>query len=464
MEHLTAEQIQENWKPVLEHDEMPEITDKYRKKVTGILLQNQKEHLAEQALHEAPTNVTGGVDKFDPVLISMVRRSVPAMLAFDIFGVQPMKGPTGLIFALRAQYGDQPAIGEDTTAKEALFNEADSAFTGAPRHTTGPEYEADYGTGLGSTGLDEDEYGINVQPDYATDRATANAGVVDPFAADFGYGVGMATNLAEDLGEDAVWAKMSFTIEKMSVEAKSRGLKSEYSVELAQDLKAIHGLSAEQELASIMSVEVTNEMNREILRRTYNMAILGAQDADIATPGTYDLDVDSNGRWSVERFKGLMFQIEREANAIAIATRRGKGNWIICSANVASALAMTGLLDTAGHTKVSPGNVDPVGNLFVGVMNGMIKVYVDPYVTIDMCVVGYKGANAYDAGAYFCPYIPLTLYKNTHSDSFQPRLGFKTRYGIGANPFVRAYSGGFNTGLEARANNYFRIFAIENLM
>lgn len=458
MEHLTAEQIQENWKPILEHDEIPAIKDSYRKKVTGILLQNQKEHLAEQSLHEAPTNVTGGVDKFDPVLISMVRRSVPAMLAFDIFGVQPMKGPTGLIFALRAQYGAQPAIGEDTTANEAQFNEADSGFTGSPRHSTSPN--TGEGTGLGTSGLAENDYALNDQPTVATSDAKST----DPFAADFGYGVGMHTNLAELLGEEAVWANMSFTIEKMSVEAKSRGLKSEYSVELAQDLKAIHGLSAEQELASIMSTEVTNEMNREIIRRTYNMAILGAQDADIATPGTYDLDVDSNGRWSVERFKGLMFQVEREANEIAIKTRRGKGNWIICSANVASALAMTGLLDTAGNTKVSPGNVDPVGNLFVGTMNGMIKVYVDPYVTIDMCVVGYKGSNAYDAGAYFCPYVPLTLYKNTHSDSFQPRLGFKTRYGIGANPFVRAYSGGFNTGLEARTNNYFRIFKITNLM
>lgn len=457
MEHLTAEQIQENWKPILDHKEIPAIKDNYRKKVTGILLQNQKEHLAEQSIHEAPTNVTGGVDKYDPVLISMVRRSVPAMLAFDIFGVQPMKGPTGLIFALRAQYGAQPAIGEDTTTKEAQFNEADSGYTGAPRDTID-------GTDWNNTGQGGDGSAYTGTQNDQPTPGTSDAKATDPFAADFGYGMGMDTDLAEDLGEGSDWAKMSFTIEKLSVEAKSRGLKSEYSVELAQDLKAIHGLSAEQELASIMSVEVTNEMNREIIRRTYNMAVLGCQEADIATAGTYDLDVDSNGRWSVERFKGLMFQIEREANAIAINTRRGKGNWIICSANVASALAMTGLLDTAGNTNVSPGNVDPVGNLFVGTMNGMIKVYVDPYVTVDMAVVGYKGANAYDAGAYFCPYVPLTLYKTTHSDSFQPRLGFKTRYGIGANPFVRAYSGGFNSGLGARANNYFRIFKIDNLM
>jgi hypothetical protein len=457
-ENLTVEQIQENWKPVLEHKDMPEIQDSYRKKVTGILLQNQKEHLAEQSIHEAPTNVTGGVDKYDPVLISMVRRAVPAMLAFDVFGVQPLKMPTGLIFALRAQYGAQPAIGEDTTANEAQFNEADSGYSGAPRNPVS-------GTDPGNVGQggDSSAYGgtFNDNPTPGTSDATQT----DPFAADFGYGIGMDTDLSEDLGEGSDWGKMSFTIEKMSVEAKSRGLKSEYSVELAQDLKAVHGLSAEQELANIMSTEITNEMNREILRRTYNMAVLGAQDSDIAVPGTYDLDVDSNGRWSVERFKGLMFQIEREANAIAIATRRGKGNWIICSANVASALAMTGLLDTAGNTKVTPGKVDPVGNLFVGTMNGMVKVYVDPYVTIDMCVVGYKGNNALDAGAYFCPYVPLTLYKNTHSDSFQPRLGFKTRYGIGANPFTRVYSGGsFNTGLEARSNQYFRIMKISNLM
>lgn len=449
MEHLTAEQIQENWKPILEHKEIAPITDSYRKKVTGILLQNQKEHLAEQALHEAPTNVTGGVAKFDPVLISMVRRSIPAMLAFDIFGVQPMTSPTGLIFALRAQYGAQATVGADTTLKEANFNETDSGFTGAARTVQN-------GTGVGTSGVAVG----NDQPTPGTSSALST----DPFAVDFGYGVGMATNLAEVLGEEGEWAKMSFTIEKMSVEAKTRGLKSEYSVELAQDLKAVHGLSAEQELANIMSVEITNEMNREIIRRTYNMAVLGCQDTDIATAGTYDLDVDSNGRWSVERFKGLMFQIEREANQIAIKTRRGKGNWIICSANVASALAMTGLLDTSGNTKVTPGNVDPVGNLFVGTMNGMIKIYVDPYVTIDMCVVGYKGSNAYDAGAYFCPYVPLTLYKANHHDSFQPRMGFKTRYGIGANPFVRKYSGSFNTGLEARSNDYFRIFKIDNLM
>jgi len=454
-EQLTAEQIQENWKPVLEHKEIPEISDMYRKKVTGILLQNTKEALEEQALHEAPTNVTGGVDKFDPVLISMVRRSTPAMLAFDIFGVQPMKGPTGLIFAMRAQYGSQPTVGADTTANEAQFNEADSGYSGAPRDATSPNTGVGTELPAGYTGTTND------QPTVGTSDATST----DPFATDFGYGIGMDTALAEDLGDGSDWAKMSFTIEKMSVEAKSRGLKSEYSVELAQDLKAIHGLSADQELATILSGEITTEMNREVLRRTYNMAKLGCQDTDIATAGEYDLDVDSNGRWSVERFKGLIMQIERECNEIAIKTRRGKGNWIVCSANVASALAMTGLLDNAGNVNVNPGNVDPVGNLFVGVMNGMIKVYVDPYVTIDMVVVGYKGSNSYDAGAYFCPYIPLTMYKATGSDTFQPRIGFKTRYAIGGNPFNRVYSGGnFNTGLEARSNQYFRIFKIVNLM
>ena len=453
---LTAEQIQESWRPVLEHKDLPPITDNYKKKVTGILLQNQREHISEQALHEAPTNVVGGMDKFDPVLVAMVRRFVPAMIAFDIFGVQPMTQPTGLIFALRAQYGAQPSIGADTSANEALFNESDSGYSGAPRNSGSPN--AGKGTGVGTSGLTGTE---NDMPTPASSDATQT----DPFNADFGYGVGMDTNLAELLGEEAAWAKMSFTIEKLSVEAKSRGLKSEYSIELAQDLKAVHGLSAEQELANILATEITNEMNREVIRRTYNMAVLGCQDTDIATPGTYDLDVDSNGRWSVERFKGLMFQIERESNTIAIKTRRGKANWIICSANVASALAMTGLLDTSGRTAVTPGNVEPTGNLYVGLMNGMIKIYVDPYVTRDMCVVGYKGTNAYDAGAYFCPYVPLTLYKANHYDSFQPRIGFKTRYGIGANPFVRKYSAGsFSTGLEARNNDYFRIFAINNLM
>ena len=458
-EHLTPEQIQEKWKPILEHEEISEIKDNYRKRVTGILLQNEEEALKSEAnINEAPTNVVGGMDKYDPVLISMVRRSVPAMLAFDIFGVQPMKMPTGLIFALRAQYGSQPKVGEDTTANEAQFHEADSGYSGAPRNPVDGTDPLSGGQGSDSSAYTGT---FNDRPTPGTSDATQT----DPFAGDFGYGIGMDTDLAETLGEEAEWAKMSFTIEKLSVEAKSRGLKSEYSVELAQDLKAVHGLNAEQELANILSTEIISEQNREILRRTYNMAVLGCQNADIATPGTYDLDVDSNGRWSVERFKGLMFQIEREANQIAIDTRRGKGNWIVCSANVASALAMTGLLDTAGNTKVTPGTVDPVGNLFVGVMNGMVRVYVDPYVTIDMCVVGYKGSNVYDAGAYYCPYIPLTLYKTVHSDSFQPRLGFKTRYGIGANPFVREYSGtSFNTGLEARKNIYFRIFKIDNLM
>ncbi len=451
MAQLTAEQIQETWKPVLEHQDMPKIDDSYRKKVTAILLQNEKEAIDEQRLNEASTNLTGGVDKYDPVLISMVRRTVPAMLAFDIFGVQPMKGPTGLIFALRSQYGKQPKIGEDTTLKEAGFNEADSGYSGAPRTPAN-------GTDVGTSGLSGTQ---NDMPTPGTSKATST----DPFASDFGYGVGMDTDLAEVLGEEGDWAKMSFTIEKMSVEAKTRAMKSEYSIELAQDLKAVHGMSAEQELAFIMSSEITREINREIIRRAYNMAKLGCQEADLATPGTFDLNTDSNGRWSVERFKGLMFQIEREANNIAINTRRGKGNWIICSANVASALAMTGLLDTAGNTRVVPGNTDPIGNMFVGTMNGMIKVFVDPYVTIDMCVVGYKGLTPYDAGAYFCPYVPLTLYKTTHSDSFNPRLGFKQRYGIAGNPFVRKFnSGSFTTGLEARSNDYFRIFKIDNLM
>jgi len=431
---LTPEQIQEKWGKIVNHEDLPEIHDSYIKRVTARLLQNQEDAINEGMLHEAPTNVIGddganpNIATFKPILISMVRRAVPKLIAYDMFGVQPMTGPTGLIFAIRSRY-DGPA------GDEALHHEADSKFSG-----DGTVDQGDDNLGSGDSTL------------------------TDPLDALYGYGAGMATSKAEDLGDGENWAEMGFSIEKSSVEAKSRGLKASYSVELAQDLKAIHGLDAESELANILSTEIIVEQNRETVRRIYTIAELGAQD-DVVTPGVFDLDTDSNGRWSVERFKGLMFQSERDANRIAYNTKRGKGNFMITSADVASALAMTGLLDTgSGKYKYLPGVVDTTGTTFVGVLNGVTKVFVDPYITTNVICMGYKGANAYDAGAFFCPYVPLTLYKAIAQESFQPRLGFKTRYGMVANPFAAVSSAGGLTGLSKRNNPYFRIFRVDNLV
>lgn len=413
---LAADMIMETWNPVIDHKDLPKIEDTHRRAVTARLLQNQQDAMDEQRLHEAPVNVTGaGVDNWDPILISMVRRAMPKLIAYDVFGVQPMTGPTGLIFAMRSRYDTQAGT-------EALFNEADSTHSGS-----------DTAEGAGT-------------PDPALDN---------PFDPNWGYGVAMATATAEGLGDDTAWNEMGFSIEKSSVVAKSRGLKATYSVELAQDLKAIHGLNADAELANILSTEMLAEMNREVIRRAYYIAQAGAQ-TDTATAGVFDLDVDSNGRWSVERFKGLMFQIERDANQIAKNTRRGKGNFIITSADVASALAMTGLLDNSGSTSLSPGVVDVTGSVYVGMLNSRTKVFVDPYLGVDAVLVGYKGSNAYDAGAFYCPYVPLTLYRATGENSFQPRMGFKTRYGMAANPFAG--------DLTAASNPYFRIFQVTNLV
>lgn len=431
---MSPEQIQEKWQPIVEHKDLPDIGSPYVKRVTGILLQNQEDAMNEGTLHESPTNVIGDHDAnpniatFQPILISMVRRAVPKLIAYDMFGVQPMTGPTGMIFALRSRY-DGPA------GAEALFGESDSKFSGDPAGT-----------------------------EQGDDTPGGDSTLTDPLDGLYGYGVGMATSRAEDLGDGVAWAEMGFSIEKSTVEAKSRGLKASYSVELAQDLKAVHGLDAESELANILSTEIIVEQNRETVRRVYSIAELGAQD-DVATPGVFDLDVDSNGRWSVERFKGLMFQIERDCNAIAIRTRRGKGNFLITSADVASALSMTGLLDTgSGKHNYQTGVVDTTGTTFVGVLNGRLKVFVDPYITANIVCVGYKGANAYDAGAFFCPYVPLTLYKAISQEGFQPRLGFKTRYGMVANPFAATDATGGKTGLSRRNNPYYRIFRVDNLI
>ena len=419
---MAQQDLVKKWEPVLEAEGAPTITDSYKKKVIAQLCENtivesrnNQEILSEDA---APVNVTGNVAKYDPILISMVRRAMPNLIAYDICGVQAMTGPTGLIFAMRPKYVEGTALGAD-----AFYKEANTAFSGAatPAHS-------------GS------------MPDVLT---TGNA---------------MATADGEKLGSDTgtAFAEMGFEIEKVMVEAKTRALKAKYSVELAQDMKALHGLDAETELATILSTEILAEINREIIRTMYNVAKPGAQTGTTAA-GTFDLDLDSNGRWSVEKFKGMMFQIEREANQIAKETRRGKGNFIVCSSDVASALAMAGILDN--NPALQNGlQVDDTGNTFAGVLlNGKFKVYVDPYATGDYFMVGYKGANSYDAGMFYAPYVPLQMYKTMNDETFQPKLGFKTRYGLVANPFAHGIEKG-NGALVANKNVYFRKVKVANIL
>jgi len=401
-----TEQLNEKWQPVLEHADLPEITDSYKKSVTTVVLENQEKAFREQNnLQEAaPANATGSsVANWDPVLISLVRRAMPSLIAYDIAGVQPMTGPTGLIFAMKSKYTSQAGT-------EALFNEADSDFSGA-------------GTQLGNT------LQANTDPSVLNDGGTYTSGE------------GMSTAQGEALGDASnnYFPEMAFSIESTSVTAKTRALKAEYTMELAQDLKAVHGLDAEGELANILSQEILGEINREMVRTIYTNAVEGSQDA--ATAGTI-VAADLDGRWSVEKYKGLMFWIEKEANQIAIATRRGKGNILICSSNIASALAMVGNLDFGGVSGNISGSVDASGNTFVGTLNGSIKVYVDPYATgTDYFVVGYKGASQYDAGIFYCPYVPLQMVKAVGEQTFQPKIAFKTRYGMVDNPFVTAGAG-----------------------
>ena len=417
----------QKWAPILEHADMPEIKDPHRRAVTAQLLENQTQANRQQAeaLTEdtAPVNVTANVGKYDPVLISLVRRAMPNLIAYDVCGVQPMTGPTGLIFAMRPKYVSGGALGA-----EAFYNEADTDFSGTGTHA-------------------------------GTNPAVLNDAVPGAYT----NGNGMATAAAEVLGTDSnpAFAEMGFEIEKVTVEAKSRALKAKYSVELAQDLKAIHGLDAETELSNILSSEILAEINREVIRSIYTTAKVGA-DVGTAAAGVFDLDVDSNGRWSVEKFKGLLFQIERDANAVAKATRRGKANFIICSSDVASALAMAGVLDYAPALSTNL-QVDDTGNTFAGVLQGRYKVYVDPYATGDFYVVGYKGASAYDAGLFYAPYVPLQMYKAVDDTSFQPKIGFKTRYGLVANPFAEGTTKGAGA-LTANANVYYRRVKITNLM
>ena len=481
-----SEHLQEKWAPLLDYEGLDGIKDNHRRAVTAVLLENQEKFLREEAafsqginLMETPTNAgnaagqptgnpattagfganataSGPVAGFDPVLISLIRRAMPNLVAYDLAGVQPMSGPTGLIFAMRSRY-------EGQSGTEAFFNEPDSGFSGQDDGFNLEGGMADKATGLGTTG-----------------QVGTNPSVLNPVGSggsntDYNVGQGMATGDAENLGNGAgnQFNEMAFSIEKVTVTAKSRALKAEYSLELAQDLKAIHGLNAEAELANILSTEILAEINREVIRTIYKSAEQGAV-SNVASAGTFDLDVDSNGRWSVEKFKGLLFQIERDANAIAQRTRRGKGNIVMCSADVASALTMAGILDYTPALNANL-NVDDTGNTFAGTINGKFRVYIDPYSANlaanntasnsgnQYYVVGYKGSSPYDAGLFYCPYVPLQMVRAVGENTFQPKIGFKTRYGLVANPFAEGTTQGLGR-LKVNSNRYYRRVLVKNLM
>jgi len=470
MQMFNTEQLQEKWAPLLDYDGLDPIKDSHRRAVTAILLENQERTIREERefLYESPTNSTGtstgagtgfsaastgAMQGFDPVLISLIRRSMPNLIAYDLCGVQPMNGPTGLIFAMRSRYTNQ-------SGSETFYNEVDSAFSGQSAAFTQTEGWTGGNVGMGTTA----QQGLNpavLSPSAGTTAQTANATGADIY----NVGQGMRTDNAESLGESNAFNQMAFSIEKVTVTAKSRALKAEYSLELAQDLKAIHGLNAEAELANILSTEILAEINREVIRTIYKVAKPGAQ-VNTATAGTFDLDVDSNGRWSVEKFKGLIFQIERDANAIAQQTRRGKGNTILCSADVASALAMAGVLDYTPALNANL-NVDDTGNTFAGVLQGKYRVYIDPYSANvnanQFYVVGYKGSSPYDAGLFYCPYVPLQMVRAVGENTFQPKIGFKTRYGMVANPFAQGLDVG-SGALNTNVNTYYRRVKVANLM
>jgi hypothetical protein len=442
-----SETHEKKWQPVLEHPDLPKITDSYRRAVTSVILENQERASKEDNAflsEAAPTNATGSaISNWDPILISLVRRAMPNLIAYDIAGVQPMTGPTGLIFAMRSRYTNQ-------TGAEAMFDEADTDFSG------------------------RNAAGSSVDGYSSTAHSGANPSVLnDSSPGTYTKGTAMTTAAAEALGDASgnAFAEMAFSIEKSTVTAKSRALKAEYTMELAQDLKAIHGLDAETELANILSAEILAEINREVVRTIYINAEKGAA-VNTTTAGIFDLDTDSNGRWSVERFKGLMFQLERDANRIAQRTRRGKGNMIVCSSDVASALQMAGVLDYTPALNNNL-NVDDTGNTFAGVLNGRYKVYIDPYSANSAAkqyyVVGYKGTSPYDAGMFYCPYVPLQMVRAVGQDTFQPKIGFKTRYGLVANPFAEtgAISGAatpVNDAGSANSNRYYQKVQVANLM
>jgi hypothetical protein len=469
-----SERLQEKWAPLLDFDGLDPIKDSHRRAVTAVLLENQEKFLREQSsfseggfLTESPTMNTGtasggagfsgGADAggpvagFDPVLISLIRRSMPNLVAYDLAGVQPMNGPTGLIFAMRSRYGT-----DRTNGRETFYDEVDTHFSATNSNTT--TTQGDY------TGAVDDGASVG----FGTTQVGSNPGLLNPDGQlAYTTGQGMQTTDSESLGQSGgpQFNEMNFSIEKVLVEAKSRALKAEYSLELAQDLKAIHGLNAEAELANILSSEILAEINREVIRTIYKVAKPGAQ-ANVATAGAFDLDVDSNGRWSVEKFKGLLFQIERDANAIAQQTRRGKGNVIMCSADVASALSMAGVLDYTPALNANL-NVDDTGNTFAGVLLGKFRVYIDPYAanvsSNQYYVVGYKGSSPYDAGLFYCPYVPLQMVRAVGENSFQPKIGFKTRYGLVANPFAEGGNQGLGA-IKASSNVYYRRVQVRNLM
>ena len=427
----------EKWAPVLNEESAGKIVDHQRRAVTAAILENQEKAMMEEraqhagfgSLTETAGNSTGSIGTWDPVLISLVRRAMPNLMAYDVCGVQPMSGPTGLIFAMKSRYE-----GGSTAKPEAFFDEAKTGFSG-----DGSVKDAD---GSGLSGWD------------GADALTRDTDLA---------GKAIDTNLAEALGNTGgAFAEMGFTIEKATVTAQSRALKAEYSLELAQDLKAIHGLDAETELANILSTEILAEINREVIRTINSQAKLGAQQSNVALPGIFDLSSDADGRWSAEKFKGLVVQLDREANVIAKETRRGKGNVVICSSDVATALAASGMLD---YTPAMSTNlqVDDTGNTFAGTINGRMKVYIDPYAAVDYVTVGYKGTNAYDAGVFYCPYVPLQMVKAVGENDFQPRIGFKTRYGMASNPFVGA-SPTSNGLAAAGTNQYYRIFRVDNIL
>ena len=480
-----SEHLQEKWAPLLDYEGLDGIKDNHRRAVTAVLLENQEKFLREEAafsqginLMETPTmggnaagqptgnpattgafganaTASGPVAGFDPVLISLIRRAMPNLVAYDLAGVQPMSGPTGLIFAMRSRY-------ENQSGDEAFYNEPNSAFAGQDDGFNLTGGMADVAVGLGTT----------VQAD-------SNPSILNPVgsasSAGYSVGQGMATGDAENLGNGTgnQFNEMAFSIEKVTVTAKSRALKAEYSLELAQDLKAIHGLNAEAELANILSTEILAEINREVIRTIYKSAEQGAV-SNVSTAGQFDLDVDSNGRWSVEKFKGLLFQIERDANAIAQRTRRGKGNIVMCSADVASALTMAGILDYTPALNANL-NVDDTGNTFAGTINGKFRVYIDPYSANlaannsasnsgnQYYVVGYKGSSPYDAGLFYCPYVPLQMVRAVGENTFQPKIGFKTRYGLVANPFAEGTTAGLGR-LRINSNRYYRRVLVKNLM
>jgi hypothetical protein len=452
-----AEQAQKKWEEVINHADLPEIKDPYKRAVTAVMLENQEKALQEERAQAgylseaAPANATGaGVANWDPILISLVRRSMPNLMAYDVASVQPMSGPTGLIFAMKSRYTSQ-------SGTEALFNEADTDFSSSSFNGSSgtPKNGTHGGTSDSLPGTDA---AIN-----AGGSGTAGTTGADTVADPFGVGAGMTTAEGEALGDASSnsFGQMAFSIEKATVTARTRALKAEYTMELAQDLKAVHGLDAETELANILSAEILAEINREVIRTINVKAKLGAQTANITSAGTFNLVTDADGRWSVEKFKGLLVQLDREANQIAKETRRGKGNFIICSSDVATALAAAGVLDYAPALATSL-QVDDTGNTFAGTLLGRIKVYIDPYASVDYINVGYRGTNPYDAGMFYCPYVPLTMVRAVDQGTFQPKIGFKTRYGMVANPFVGSAPGN-DTGLN-RSNQYFRIFKVTGLL